>query len=73
MMVIDQVERSSFLLKKIKDHIETRISELRKKNDNDLEEKETARMRGRLAELKELLRLLGDNDKKAAGQDGSNQ
>lgn len=42
---------------RIKDHYEARLDELRVKNDTALSPEQTARLRGRIAEVKLLLAL----------------
>jgi hypothetical protein len=42
---------------KLKEHIESRMDAHRRKNDGDLDDIATARLRGRIAELKSLLDL----------------
>ena len=39
------------------EHMQERIDELRRSNDSDLSEKQTADVRGRIAELKRFLAL----------------
>lgn len=41
----------------IRERAELRLDELRRKNDAELDEMQTAKLRGRIAELKELLAL----------------
>jgi len=50
-------ERTSPLWRKIKEHLEARITGLRTANDGFLDEIETARVRGRIAEAKGLINL----------------
>lgn len=54
-MKLTNTERSSSSWLKIKDEINERIGLLRVKNDGDLSEVETARLRGRIAALKDLV------------------
>lgn len=54
MNLTDQ-ERHSALWKKLSAYIDERIQTLRLKNDGDLSELETARLRGRIAACKEFL------------------
>lgn len=49
------VETSSALWTRIKAHLEDRLSMLREKNDGNLDERQTARVRGRIDEVKSLL------------------
>lgn len=42
------------------EHLEQRLDVLRKQNDGRLDEVQTARMRGRIAQLKELISLGAD-------------
>ena len=42
---------------KIQAHFQDRLASMRKRNDNPLSELETATLRGRIAEIKEILSL----------------
>jgi hypothetical protein len=57
-MKLDPHEAQTTVWIKVRDHIEARIAELRTKNDGHLDPTETAELRGRIAQLKEL-RALG--------------
>lgn len=48
-------EKDSAVWKKLQAHLEKRLEVLRKQNDGDLGAEETARQRGKIAMLKELL------------------
>lgn len=50
-------ERQHPLWLKLKAHLEERLAGHRLKNDNNLTQDETQKVRGRIAELKELLKL----------------
>ncbi len=54
-------ERTSALWKKLRDHLEKRLDAHRKENDGNLDERKTARLRGRIAEAKYLLSLDQDH------------
>lgn len=54
-MTLTNIERSSTAWLKLRDEINNRIGLLRVKNDGDLTEVETARLRGRIAALKDLV------------------
>ena len=56
-MNLNRVEAQSAIWLKIKQHLEGRIATLRSKNDGDLDILETAKLRGRIAELKALIAL----------------
>lgn len=56
-MKLELHERQSALWKKLAGHVAERIETLRRKNDGDLNDTQTARLRGALAELKQLLEL----------------
>ena len=63
-------ERHSAVWKKIKDHISARIAENRRKNDCDLSQEDTAKVRGRIAELLYLESLgIEDEPEKFADSD----
>lgn len=53
-------ERRSPLWRKLNEHFERRLSEMRKQNDGDKSETDTANLRGRIAELKLLIQLGSD-------------
>lgn len=48
-------ERINPLWRRIEQHLEDRLAVLRAKNDSDLDPNETARLRGRILEIKSLL------------------
>lgn len=48
-------EITSSAWRKLKEHIEERIAHLRKRNDGDLTERETAHVRGQIFAMKNLL------------------
>ena len=50
-------ERQGQLWRDLMRHCEDRIAELRQRNDADLDERQTANVRGRVAELKALIAL----------------
>lgn len=50
-------ERKSALWLKLEKHINERIDVMRRRNDGDLDDRETARLRGKIAAFKELLEL----------------
>lgn len=53
--MLNDIERSSSVWMKLKEHIDSEISILRKRNDGDLDQYETSRLRGRISALKGLL------------------
>jgi len=53
-------ERRSPLWRKLNEYFERRLSEMRKQNDGDKSETDTANLRGRIAELKLLIQLGND-------------
>jgi hypothetical protein len=55
--LLTEAEKSSALWKKLKAHLEERLELNRKKNDGDLTEIQTAKLRGRNSELKHLIDL----------------
>lgn len=71
MALIEEHERYSAVWVKLKEHIEDRLDLHRKKNDADLSSDETARLRGRIAELKYLLDL--DNPGPAMSANADNK
>ena len=56
-MKLTDAEAHSALWTKLKEHMESRLATHRRKNDGDLDPTQTARMRGRIAELLSLLDL----------------
>lgn len=52
---LSESERHSGCWARLKEHIEEKLAECRRKNDNNLNIEETMRLRGRIASLKELL------------------
>ena len=57
---ITQVEQQSSTWKKIENHLEERLQDLREQNDNDLTEIETQKIRGSIVEIKRILELRED-------------
>lgn len=55
-------ERHSALWKKLTEHLTERMNEARRRNDNDLNEIETARLRGRIKELSYLVSLGNESE-----------
>lgn len=55
--VLTEIDIESGTWKKIKAHLEKRLQETREKNDGDKNEEATAKLRGRIAELKYLAAL----------------
>jgi hypothetical protein len=54
---LTKVEKDSALWAKLRKHLEDRLNSERRKNDNDCTESVTAKRRGRIAEIKDLLLL----------------
>lgn len=59
--LLDSNDRQSPTWRKLKTYLESRLHELRLKNDNDMSDISTAKLRGSLMELRNLL-ALGDQD-----------
>ena len=59
--LLDLSDRQSPTWRKLRKHLEARLDEMRLKNDNDLSELATARLRGAIRTVTELL-ALGDQD-----------
>ena len=55
--VLNQQDRQSATWLRLKRHLEERLQKLRVKNDRDLDERVTARLRGAIEELKHLCSL----------------
>lgn len=55
--ILSDIERKSAVWLKLKAHLEERLENHRSKNDGDLSGDLTAKTRGRIAEIKELLKL----------------
>ena len=62
-MTLNEEQRRSALWAVLKQHYEERLDMLRRQNDGKFGEAETARLRGRIAEVKELLNLGKDKPK----------
>ena len=60
LQVLSRADRESPTWLKLKAHLETKLQSLREKNDVLLDEAHTARLRGRIAQVKECL-ALGDD------------
>ena len=56
-MTLTEQERHSAVWLKLQAHMEYRLASLRSQNDGDLTMDETIKLRGRVAQLKELLAL----------------
>lgn len=56
-MMLTEAEKRSELWRKIKAHLDGRLAMHRGKNDTDLGDTETAKLRGRIQECKEMLKL----------------
>ena len=50
-------EKTSPLWHKLKEHYESRLARLREENDGPLDDVETAKLRGKIAEVRSLLKL----------------
>lgn len=61
MKILSDAEFKAAVWGKIKAHLTERLEGLRVSNDNELSADRTARLRGRIAELKYLLALEDDN------------
>lgn len=56
MLTLSEHELKSDLWRRIEDHLKDRLQRLREQNDVDADEKSTATQRGRIAEIKQMLR-----------------
>lgn len=56
-MKLEKIELQSAVWLKLQQHMEDRLDQLRQQNDGDLDPIATARVRGRVAMVKELLDL----------------
>lgn len=56
-MMLEKHERQSAVWIKLRDHMAQRLADLRTKNDGPHDGVDTANLRGRIAQLKELLAL----------------
>ena len=59
-MKLEAHEKQSALWLKLESHIEQRIDTLRRMNDSELDPTQTARLRGRIVELRALVALSRD-------------
>ena len=55
--MLTQHEQQDPVWMKLKDHLEKKLTDLRKQNDSDMPEDKTIKLRGRIFELKKLLDL----------------
>ena len=67
--LLDLNDRQSPTWRKLRKHFESRLDELRAKNDNDLSELATAKLRGQIRMVGELL-ALGDQDPTMEADEG---
>lgn len=58
-------EQQSAVWIKLRDHLTERLDALRKNNDGDLTPEQTAKLRGRIAALREILALSKDEQVQA--------
>lgn len=56
-MILTKQERDDPLWLKLKAEYESRLAQLRKDNDKDMSEADTANLRGRIAEVRKFLSL----------------
>jgi hypothetical protein len=56
-MTLSDIERHSALWKKISEHLAAQIDIARKQNDGELNDTQTARLRGKIQAYKELLSI----------------
>lgn len=56
-MKLNAVEKQSALWRKLEQHLTERLATMRQKNDGNLDPLETAKVRGRITELKDLIAL----------------
>lgn len=57
---LGQAERNSSTWLQLSAHLTERLEQLRRENDSDIDEIQTARKRGQIAELKAMLALAKD-------------
>lgn len=57
MSILTESDRNSDTWKRIREHYEGQLQKARNQNDNDQDPVQTARLRGRIAEIKLLLAL----------------
>lgn len=56
-MTLTEMEHQSALWQKLDTHLHERLQALRSRNDGDLAPEETQKLRGRIAQIKEILAL----------------
>lgn len=56
-MTLTEQEKQSAVWVKLRDHMNERLESLRCQNDGDLTPEQTIKLRGRVAQLKELLAI----------------
>lgn len=62
-MTLTEQERNDPLWLKVKAELESRLNQLRKDNDKDMNESATAKLRGRISEVKRILDMGVDTPK----------
>lgn len=70
---LDDTERHSSLWRKLAEYYQQRLALLRAKNDGDLDEARTARIRGQIAEVKQFLDLAEPGPTTGAGDRPGNR
>ncbi len=60
-MKLTHEERNSPLFLKLKEHMASRLDTLRAENDKELPDDKTAKLRGRIAEIKNFLAIEQEN------------
>lgn len=55
--MLNEADLQTAVWLKLKKHLEERLESLRRKNDSDATETKTSKVRGRIAEVKELLAM----------------
>ena len=68
-MNLTRLEQSSSVWLKLQAHVNERIDTLRSQNDGELSEVVTAKLRGRIAELKQILALASQQEPVQADDD----
>jgi hypothetical protein len=53
--ILTPIDRQSVVWLKLKKYLEAQLELLRKRNDGDLDERKTARLRGRIAAVQDLI------------------
>ena len=70
-LLLNAAEKNNLLWKKLKSHYEEKLEACRKQNDGELDPIQTAKLRGRIVEIKSFLALENPPPSLKAGEEQS--